>query len=83
MIEPKYTKTEMKILKILSDGQRHHIEEMRLEMDDIGQCRVKMHVSNIRKKLKSKGEDIVCVFRNRRTFYQHVRLLHSPYDGRH
>ena len=83
MTNQHFTKTELAILKILSDGRPHLISEMKYELDDLGQINLKVHISNMRKKLKPSGQGIVCVFIQRQTGYQHVRFLHSPYDGVH
>ena len=80
--ELRFTPTEAKILELLSDGESHSKEEVALYIEpELGQTNVSFHMMNIRKKLISKGENILCVYNNRRRFYQHVRLLQSPYNG--
>ena len=82
MASNNYTPTEQRIVTLLSDGKRHKRSEI-LEMCDelSADGAAYVHISNIRKKLPS-GEDILCVFWQKSTWYQHVRLLNSPYDGR-
>lgn len=79
-----FTITERKMLELLSDGLPHRVEELRPCLFDELSTRtaIQVHICNIRKKLVGKGEDIVCVIRNRATSYQHVRLLASANDGR-
>ena len=76
-----FTPTEQAMLAVLSDGRRHRKEDLK---DCCGPCSsqtVNTHLLNIRKKLKVRHEDIVCVLRKKSLWYQHVRLLASPYDG--
>jgi hypothetical protein len=35
----------------------------------------------VRRILRPRGEDIVCVLKNYKLHYQHVRLLVSPYNS--
>jgi hypothetical protein len=79
----EFTPIEKKILDILSDGIHHGIDELFECIDELSNRRsIHPHLVRIRKKLKGKGETILCIVRNRRHFYIHVRLLNSPYDGR-
>lgn len=78
-----FTKTEQAILQLLSDGGPHKRDDIKaLLPDELAELsQVYWHVSNLRKKLESRGETIVCERANRCTHYRHVRLLKSPYDG--
>lgn len=80
--------TEQRILDLLSDGQRHTREEIKGLLDDelADMVTVRIHVSNLRKKIAAKGENVVV---SRQTVdgkvvtrYQLMRVLASPYDGK-
>lgn len=72
-----FTPTERAMLEIFSDGERHPLQELKGCCGPCSPITVKTHLSNIRRKLRPRGEDIVCVF-NRGYFYQHVRMLYAP-----
>lgn len=76
------TPTQIRILEMLADGLPHTFEELHTCLDDELASRpaVSMHISNLRKVLRPKGEDIVCVIRYHRSYYQHVRLLRSSHQ---
>ncbi len=78
------TATQTKIITLLADGLPHTREELFACLpDDMGNLdNVKQHISNIRAKLKPRGEDVVSRLVNGKWSYQHVRLLASPNDGR-
>lgn len=72
-----YTPTQKIILKVLSDGQPHHKEELRSSMPD-ELCSIeslRVHITMLRKKLRPQKQDIICEIKNRRIFYRHVKLL--------
>jgi len=79
-----FTPTQKRMLKVLSDGQRHTREELHACLDDelSALSAIQAHITYIRKHLEIRGEDIVCVARDRSYHYQHVRLLNSANDGR-
>lgn len=76
-----FSAIEQKIIDILSDGQRHTREELHSCLyDDQGSFNnIQAHISNIRKKIRLRGEDINCVIYSGGIYYQHVRLLANPY----
>ena len=78
-----FTPTETRLLKVLSDGERHLTTELHAQLDDELQSRlnVSVHMHNIRKKLKLKGETVLCEYYFGRRYYRHVRLLASAYSG--
>lgn len=80
----EFTPTEKKILAVLVDGMRHSREELHSCLpDDMGALgNIRDHVSHLRKKLRPKGQDIVCELYLAKIYYRHVRLLANPYDGR-
>ena len=72
-----FTPTQKAMLKILSDGKRHRLAELKTCCGPCSDTTVASHVYLLKKKLVPKGEDIVCVF-SRGYFYQHVRMLYAP-----
>jgi hypothetical protein len=74
-----FTKVEKRILDVLSDGLPHRKEELHPCLsDELGPVtNAQRHISSIRKKIRPKGEDIVCELVARRINYRHVRLLRS------
>jgi DNA-binding response OmpR family regulator len=75
----RWSKTEQKIYDTLCDGRVHKFEELyeHLTNGDCSRDAVSAHVGRMRKKLRPRGLDIVCVFRNRKTQYQMIRPLYS------
>lgn len=71
-----------KVLHLLSDGRRHSVDELHELMKPSGRKAVHNIVYQIRIRLNRRGEDIVCVRRGYKSYYQHVRLLYDPYTGR-
>lgn len=75
------TPTHAKMLEVLSDGLPHHRDELHKCCGPSSVGVVKFHLAQIRKHLRPLGEDVVCVQNGVGFFYQHVRLLASPYKG--
>jgi len=73
-----FTPTQHAILDLLKDGHTHSRHELHECCSDGELANVRTHIAILRKKLRKRGEDIVYVYTKG---YQHVRLLHSPYDG--
>jgi hypothetical protein len=72
-----------KIMQALSDGLPHKSEDLVRDcLWDGDKAALQTHVCNIRKVLRPRGEDIVCERVNGTTYYRHIRLLASPYDGK-
>lgn len=78
-----FTPTQSAILDILSDGLRHGKDELCACLSDelSAKDNLKFHISNIRKVIRPRGEDILCEFYRRARHYRHVRLLSNPYRG--
>lgn len=78
-----FTPTEQRFIDLLSDGLSHTKSEMMQclwdEHNERPLVAMQMHVSRIRKKLRPKGEDLVCEVSGYRIFYRHVRMLSNPY----
>lgn len=79
MRENEFTPTQTKILNLLADGKPHTKNEVRMTIGDefTSDATLRMHISNIRIRLKNRCEDIVCRIDQRRAYYQHVRLISS------
>jgi hypothetical protein len=73
----KYTPTQQRIMLVLGDGAAHTRQELRdcLEDELAGRSALSFHLSNIRKYLRPKGQDIVCCLQNKRIMYRLVRLI--------
>ncbi len=83
VILSEFTPTQQKILQVLSDGLPHPFSELLdcLPDDLSGITALRMMLSRIRRKLRPRGEDIICQHLNHSHQYRHVRLLHSAGDG--
>lgn len=84
MSNTKFTPTQLKILAVLSDGLDHKPEELLACLwDTDGKVsNVQPHITALRKLLNPQGQDIVCVTRNKTSFYRHVRQLVPIADGK-
>ena len=74
-----FTATEARMMGVLADGRSHHRSELqKCLFDDLGSPRnVHPHLSSIRKKLKARGEGILCEYVHRRICYRYVRFVAS------
>lgn len=74
---PTFTPTESRILHALSDGMPHRSADVLAFFEDelATKKTLQSHLSNIRKKLAPKGEDIVCEYWKGGFSYRHVRIL--------
>lgn len=82
---PEFTPTQLRILQVLADGMRHHKTELHACLDDelARVDTVLFHIANIRKILRTIGQDIVCESLGRKCVYRQVRLLSmDAYDGK-
>ena len=71
------TPVQQAMLRVLSDGIRHDPKELHACLPDQegALSNIQMHLSNIRKVLRPKGQDVICELANRRVYYRWVRLL--------
>ena len=73
-------------MALLADGRPHRKDELWACLDDELADRngsaIRVHVFNLRQKLRRTGEWIIVETVNNVATYRHVRLLASPYDGR-
>jgi hypothetical protein len=69
------TKTQQRILSVLSDGEMHSLKELHQQLDDelASVNAVTWHLVQIRKVIKPAGRMILCQFHNRRLFYRLVQ----------
>jgi DNA-binding response OmpR family regulator len=57
---------------------RHHRDEVRDAIDQFAEYNtIKVHLHNIRKKLRPRGQDIIFEAHRWGVYYRHVRLLHD------
>ncbi len=72
-----FTKVEHKVLGLLSDGLPHPRKEVfdSFEEPHMALSTMRHHISNVRRKLRLIGQDIICGVAGRRIYYQHVRLM--------
>jgi hypothetical protein len=77
MATSAYTPTQRRMLRLLADGRPHPRAELKACLvDELGDWNnVQFHISRIRKRLRPKGQDILCVVANQQISYRHVRLL--------
>jgi hypothetical protein len=79
---PHYTPTEQAMLKVLSDGMAHPLDDLRACLSDelAVSSTVRVHLLNLRKKLRTINQDVLCVYvwgRHSKPLYRHVRLITS------
>jgi hypothetical protein len=72
-----YTPTQKRMLQLLADGRSHTRAELKACLADElgGWNNVQVHISRIRKQLRPKGQDILCVVANQKISYRQVRLF--------
>ena len=80
----RLTPTQTRMMEVLRDGMPHDREELHACLDDnlSALTAIQPHLTYIRKVIRIRGEDVLCVLHGRRIKYQHVRVMYSPYDGR-
>ena len=68
-----FTPTQKKIMAVLGDGYAHDLKDLLRCLDDemAVEQTLKVHISNIRKKVNPFGDDIVC----RAGAYRLVRMI--------
>lgn len=74
----KFTPTERRILKVLSDGQPHtRAELMKCLWDELASpAAMRQHIINIRPKIAPLGQTIVCEMgKSYVIYYRHVTIL--------
>lgn len=79
-----FTATEQRILYVLRDGLDHSKDELRGVLDDelAGPACLQNHIKNIRKRLRPKGQDIVCVIaQGQKKVYRQVRKLNYEHPA--
>lgn len=80
----EFTGVRKKMVELLSDGLPHTRQELHACLsDELGPLsNIRAHLSIMRKKLRTIGEDILCEFVGRKLHYRLVRLLPSPNNGK-
>lgn len=76
---PRFTRTQLRMLRVLADGERHSKQELHACLEDeLGKLsNIEPHLSAARKVLRLHGQTIVCEFYQRRWYYRHIVLLTS------
>lgn len=72
------TNTQRKLLDALADGLPHRQGELRLALGSGGYASrgmLRVHLSNLRKVLRPRGQDIICEWHRRSFCYRWVKLL--------
>jgi hypothetical protein len=71
-----WTPTQQKIINVLSDGQPHQKRELQDCLDELAEPNaIHVHVTLIRRKLRPVGEEILCVNRDGKSYFRHVRVV--------
>jgi hypothetical protein len=79
----RYTPTQLALLKLFSDGNRHRRSEIVGMLqehfnDPLVDVRcMHNHIYLLREKLRKLGQDIICEYNERIICYRHVVLLNS------
>lgn len=76
---PEFTNMEQNIINALKDGLPHKKKELQqyLRVKDGNPSALVMQISNIRRKIRPLGQDIICELIGYSINYRHVRLLNS------
>lgn len=80
-----FSVTQMKLVEKLQDGMPHTQESLMLALDPEGyasKSTLKVHISDIRKILKKRGQNIVFRKESEGGMYQWVRNIIPHNDGR-
>jgi hypothetical protein len=74
---PNLTPTEQRIANVLADGMPHRRRELLacLQDPEAELNALRVHLCNLRAKLRPIGQDILCELSDRGLFYRQVRLL--------
>lgn len=72
-----FTPTQRRMMDVLADGEPHRQEELRLCLGDplASVQNIRPHLSAMRKVLRRKREDVLCVWVDRCRCYRWVRLM--------
>jgi hypothetical protein len=74
-VRKEFSKIERRLFDLLRDGDPHKLAEMIPLVDERASSKNLMnHFVNMRKKLRPKGIDILCVIHNRTCHYRLVRV---------
>lgn len=73
----EFTPTQLRMLEVLGDGLPHTKDELESCFEDVefGDNLLSVHLTLLRKKLRAKGQEVVCEYKQRRLCYRHVRLI--------
>ncbi len=70
-----FTITERRMLLLLADGKSHSRDQLKECVDDelSSWKAMQMHLSRIRRKLRSVGQNVICEIADGRVYYRHLR----------
>ena len=72
----KFTPTQNAIMDVLRDGRRHSKCELMKCLDEFSTSNnLRVHLSHLRKRLESRGDDIVCELGRDGSYYRWVRII--------
>ena len=85
---PHFTKTQIKILEVLKDGEPHRRQELwacvpsvsgmdESQLKEFARHQTNVHISGIRSKIRPLGQDIVCTVMDRSLGYRWVKHLNG------
>ena len=79
MQKSEFTPTQQAMIDLLADGKAHSRHELKdCLADELSPLSaIRAHLSNLRKVLRCKGQDVICELVNRRICYRHVVILTS------
>ena len=79
-----FTPTQNRMLDVLADGMAHTRQELHACLSDelSAETSIQPHITHLRKRLRLKGQDILCEVAGRDVRYRHVRMLASAADGK-
>lgn len=77
----EFTPIQRAMLQVLSDGMPHTREELHACCGPSSRGTIQVHICELRKRLRQRSENILCVLSSKGIRYQHVRMLVSPYDA--
>jgi len=76
-----FTKTQLRILKVLADGKPHQRKELEACLCGPKRSNLKPHLAAMRKLLRPQGQNILCVVHHRRFEYCWVQLCPFAYQA--
>lgn len=72
-----FSPTERKIFELLRDGDKHTKSEIKETFSDhlCSDNTLRVHIHAINRKIRSKGQEVVCIRKNWTSYYRWVRII--------